>query len=75
MGAIQDIFIAHGSAYLEKFGADIPDAHRKAIDAIISCRTPNMVLPCMNVKNAVKRIIFIAAAVIAIAPHVKAAKP
>jgi len=40
MGAIQDIFIVHGPAYLEKFGADMPDAHRKAIDAIISCRTP-----------------------------------
>ena len=39
MGAIQDIFIAHGTAYLEKFGAAMPDAHRKAIDAIISCRS------------------------------------
>ena len=39
MGAIQDIFIAHGPAYLEKFGAAMPDTHRQAIDAIISCRT------------------------------------
>ncbi len=38
MGAIQDIFIAHGPAYLEKFGAAMPDVHRLAIDAIVSCR-------------------------------------
>ncbi|MCP4152516.1 MAG: transposase [bacterium] len=40
MGAIQDIFITHGPAYLEKFGADMPDVHRQAMDAIISCRSP-----------------------------------
>ncbi len=40
MGAIQDIFIAHGPAYLEKFGAGMPNAHRKAVDAIMSCRSP-----------------------------------
>ncbi len=40
MGAIQDIFIAHGPAYLEKFGADMPGGHRQVIDAIISCRSP-----------------------------------
>ena len=40
MGAIQDIFRIHGPAYLEKFGDRMPEVHRKATEAIISCRSP-----------------------------------
>jgi len=40
MGAIQDIFTTHGPAYLEQFGDRMPEVHRKAMEAIISCRTP-----------------------------------
>lgn len=40
MGAIQDIFTIHGPACLEKFGDHMPEVHRKATEAIISCRSP-----------------------------------
>ncbi len=40
MATVQDIFREYGPAYLEKYGERIPHAHRKVIDAILSCRTP-----------------------------------
>jgi hypothetical protein len=39
MSRIQDIFRDHADAYLKRHGAMVPDAHRKAIRAIINCRT------------------------------------
>lgn len=41
MGIIQDIFREYSPAYLQKYGERIPQAHRKVIDAILSCRTPD----------------------------------
>lgn len=37
--SIQHIFRQHGSAYLSKYGADMPNVHRRAIYAIQHCGT------------------------------------
>ena len=39
MITIKDIFRAHGSEYIERFGKNIPWNHLKVMDAIINCRT------------------------------------
>jgi hypothetical protein len=39
MGAIADIFRTYGPAYLERFGDRMPAEHRKALEAIMHCRT------------------------------------
>jgi len=39
MGALQDIFRRHGPAYLARFGATMPAAQRRVIDAIRDCRS------------------------------------
>ena len=41
MHKIADIFGHYAPAYIEKFGHRIPAEHRKVIDAIINCRTPD----------------------------------
>jgi hypothetical protein len=40
MGAIQDLFRAHGPAYLARFGARMPVEHKNVIAAIIGCGSP-----------------------------------
>jgi len=40
MKTINDIFRAYAPEYLSRFGHAIPEEHRKAITAIINCRTP-----------------------------------
>ena len=40
MGAIQDLFRAHGPAYLTRFGSSLPSNHNKVIEAIIGCASP-----------------------------------
>jgi hypothetical protein len=40
MGAIQEIFRRHASAYLARFGARMPLEHKKVISAIIGCGSP-----------------------------------
>ena len=39
MSAIQDIFVRFAPAYLARFGALMPKAHQRVINAIIACRT------------------------------------
>ena len=39
MSKIQEIFRTYGPEYLQRYGGNIPTAHRKAIRAIIHCRT------------------------------------
>jgi hypothetical protein len=39
MTTINDIFRTFGPEYLDRFSQDLPNAHRKVIDAIIACRT------------------------------------
>lgn len=39
MVELADIVRSHGSEYLEKFGNRIPAGHRRAIEAIVACRT------------------------------------
>ena len=39
MSVIQQIFQDHASSYLERFGGNIPGAHRRTIAAICECRT------------------------------------
>jgi hypothetical protein len=39
MVELADIVRSHGGEYLEKFGDRMPTGHRKAIEAIVSCRT------------------------------------
>ena len=39
MTDLAEIFRLHGPAYREKFGARMPESHRRAMDAIESCRT------------------------------------
>lgn len=36
---LAEIFRAHGPAYREKLGTRMPESHRRAMDAIESCRT------------------------------------
>lgn len=40
MGALQNLFRAHGPQYLARFGDAMPAAQHKAIAAILACRTP-----------------------------------
>jgi len=40
MTTINDIFRTHAPAYLHRHGEAIPAIHRKVIDAILACRTP-----------------------------------
>jgi hypothetical protein len=37
---LADVVRRHGPAYLEKFGARMPSAHRRALAAIVRCHTP-----------------------------------
>ena len=46
MGAIQDLFVTFGDAYLERFGAAVPAGHRRVIDAIRRCRTKDLGSVC-----------------------------
>ena len=39
MENLNDIFRTFGPEYIERFGHDMPKEHRKAMDAIIECRT------------------------------------
>jgi len=42
MVELADIVRDHGNDYLEKFGPRMPKAHRRALQAIVSCRTEAM---------------------------------
>ena len=42
MVELADIVRSHGGGYLAKFGNRLPTGHRKAIEAIVSCRTDAM---------------------------------
>ncbi len=51
MPTIGDIFREYGQAYLNKFGANLPAHHRRAIEAIGACRTGALgwhVFECQN---------------------------
>ena len=37
---LADVVRRHGPAYLEKFGERLPEAHRRALEAILRCHTP-----------------------------------
>jgi rubrerythrin len=39
MTPISEIFSTFGPEYMERFGNDVPLEHRKAVDAMIACRT------------------------------------
>jgi hypothetical protein len=39
---LADVFRRHGPAYLRKYGARMPQTHRRAMDAILRCHTPAM---------------------------------
>jgi hypothetical protein len=39
---VRDIFLEYGPLYLEAFGDNIPSHHLKAIQAIVTCRTPQL---------------------------------
>ncbi|MBF0200285.1 MAG: transposase zinc-binding domain-containing protein [Desulfamplus sp.] len=39
-GTANEIFKSFGPEYLERFGDSMPHEHRKVIDAIVKCRTP-----------------------------------
>ena len=40
MGALADIIRRHGPAYVQKFAARMPPAHRRVLRALARCRTP-----------------------------------
>src|SRR5512139_1875193 len=40
MGALQKLFSTHGADYLKQFGTAMPTMHKKALAAMIACRTP-----------------------------------
>lgn len=51
MSAIQDIFVKHGPEYMERFGAMMPENHKKVINDIIKCRTEScgiVVYDCLD---------------------------
>ena len=39
---IRDVFLTHGKAYLDAFGQRMLSSHKKVIQAIIQCRTPEL---------------------------------
>ena len=39
---IQDIFTQYGSLYLKKYGKNMPPLHKKALVAILNCRTKSL---------------------------------
>lgn len=39
MSKIQEIFQTYGPEYVKRYGNNMPSAHRKAIAAIVNCRT------------------------------------
>ena len=39
---IQDIFSKYGSIYLDKYGENMPSIHKKALKAIMNCRTKSL---------------------------------
>lgn len=42
MPLIQDIFSQYGRVYLKKYGKKMPPLHKKALNAIMNCRTKNL---------------------------------
>jgi len=42
MPLIQDIFKKYGAAYLEKYGKTMPSIHKKALLAMMDCRTKSL---------------------------------
>ena len=40
MGALQQLFTAHATAYLREFGETMPATHQKVMAAMVACRTP-----------------------------------
>jgi DNA-directed RNA polymerase subunit RPC12/RpoP len=40
MNKLAEIFRTYGPEYLQKHGANVPPQHRKVIEAILRCRTP-----------------------------------
>lgn len=40
MGALQKLFTAHGTDYLQQFGETMPPMHQKVMAAMVACRTP-----------------------------------
>lgn len=41
MGRLNTLFARHGADYLERFAATIPAVHKKALGALMACRTPS----------------------------------
>jgi hypothetical protein len=41
MPELADVFRRHGPEYQRRFGARMPGHHRRAFDAVLSCRTPD----------------------------------
>ncbi len=39
---VRDVFLTHGRTYLDAFGERMPGNHKKVIQAIIQCRTPEL---------------------------------
>ncbi|OVE80929.1 transposase, partial [bacterium M21] len=54
MGAIADIFRQYGDAYIQHFDQGIPNAHRKAIRSIQSCRTIEQGINCYTCEGCGK---------------------
>jgi hypothetical protein len=60
MYKIADIFRQYAPAYIEQFGNRIPLEHRKVIEAIVNCRTPDAgvaVYGCNNCPN--KKLVYL----------------
>ena len=51
---VRDVFLSRGKAYLQTFGHRMPGDHKKVIQAIMQCRTPQMgtiVCACEDCSN------------------------
>ena len=48
MSLLQDLFRAHGAAYLNRFGARMPGHQQKVLWALMACRTPGNGCTCYH---------------------------
>ena len=48
MGALQELFRAHGPAYLARYGETMPGHQKKVLRALMACRTPGNGATCYH---------------------------
>ena len=75
MTSIREIFTTFGPEYLQRYATAMPQAHRKAIDAIMACRTEACGIAFYQCDSCAEPQRSFALVVIAIAPPANTVKP